>query len=125
MPLPMTTAIGNLVADAEVSTTTNGHLKAELRLACNDRKKVNGEWVDGETLFIKVTCWDSRAEAVSEMRKGTPVIVTGRINVRQYEKKDGSKGFSTEIAADNIAIQVKAPKAQGQSSASTEDPWEF
>ena len=123
MALPTVTAIGNMVADAEVTTTTNGHIKAQLRMACNDRKKVNGEWVDGDTLFVSVTCWDGKAEAVAELRKGQAIIVTGRINVREYEKKDGTKGHSTEINAENVAVMLKAPRTSPTSS--NDDAWAF
>ena len=48
MTLPIITATGNLTQDVEFNTTKNGKSVAKLKIACNDRKFVNNQWVDGD-----------------------------------------------------------------------------
>src|SRR5262249_60434355 len=62
-----------------------------------------GEWGDGPTSFVTVLCWRALADNVAMcLRKGEPVLVRGRLRVREYEGKDGSRGTETEIDASSV-----------------------
>jgi single-strand DNA-binding protein len=121
MALPTITAIGNLTFDPDFSVTQSGLSRCRLRIACNDRKKVDGEWVDGETTFIDVVLWRTLAETAGDsLIKGEAVLVTGKLRVRQYENKDGQKATAVEIEANTIAKVLKPAKA---SQSDQDDPW--
>ena len=65
-----------------------------------------GEWVDGDEFGIAVVCWRQLGTSVlSLLRKGDPVVVTGKLSTRRYEK-DGVTDYFTECKADHVAIDV-------------------
>jgi single-strand DNA-binding protein len=64
------------------------------------------EWVDGDEFGIAVVCWRQLGTSVlSLVRKGDPVVVTGKLTTRRYEK-DGVTDYFTECKADHVAIDV-------------------
>jgi single-strand DNA-binding protein len=96
------TVVGNLVAEPRLAETKDGQPVASFRLASTPRRfdRGTGEWKDGDTLFTNVTCWRALAENVyMSLKKGTSVIVIGRLSVRPYETKDGDKRQSVDIDA--------------------------
>jgi single-strand DNA-binding protein len=63
---------------------------ATFRLATTPRYRKNGDWVDGNTTWLTVTCWRTLAEHVaSSIRKGDPVIVVGRLRTNVWQGQDG------------------------------------
>jgi single-strand DNA-binding protein len=96
--------VGNLGRDPELRYTPNGRPVTELRVAVNQSTKnqATGEWVEA-TDWFSVSVWGDRAERVAEsLRKGSRVLVDGRFRTREYETKDGRKGISLEVSADNV-----------------------
>ncbi|HEY5050036.1 MAG TPA: single-stranded DNA-binding protein, partial [Acidothermaceae bacterium] len=88
------TVVGNLVAEPRLAFTNDGQAVASFRLASTPRRfdRATGEWKDGDTLFTSVTCWRALAENVSaSLKKGSSVIVLGRLSVRPYETRDGAQ----------------------------------
>ncbi|HEX6754781.1 MAG TPA: single-stranded DNA-binding protein [Mycobacteriales bacterium] len=95
------TVIGNLVDDPKLRTTDSGHDLAAFRVASTARRpdSQTGRYADAGSLFLSVTCWRALAGNVTaSLRKGDPVIVTGRLTTRTYEK-DGQKRSVCEIEA--------------------------
>lgn len=93
--------IGNLVRNPEVRATQSGISVCNFTVAVNRRfKKENGEQ---ETDFLNVIAWRQLAELCSKyLAKGRKVAVTGSIQTRQYEAKDGSKRTAWDIVADEV-----------------------
>jgi single-strand DNA-binding protein len=77
-------------------------------LAVNRRYQVNGEWQD-QTSFMNVVLWEQLAEnAAASLTKGTRVLVSGRLEIREYEARDGSgKRQSVDIVADEIGPTLR------------------
>jgi single-strand DNA-binding protein len=76
-----------------------------LRLAYSARRlnRETGEWTDGPTSFVSVQCWRGLADNVAMcLRKGEPVLVRGRLQVRRYEAADGSPRIAVEIDATAV-----------------------
>jgi len=95
------TVIGNLVDDPRLRTTDTGVDVAGFRVASTARRwdKATGRWSDAGSLFLSVTCWRTLAgNAVASLRKGDPVVVTGRLSTRTYEK-DGQTRSTCELEA--------------------------
>jgi single-strand DNA-binding protein len=57
---------------------------------------------------MNVVAWDQLAENVAaSLTKGTRVLVTGRLDVREYEAREGGKRTSVDIAADEIGPTLR------------------
>lgn len=76
---------------------------ASFRMACTPRLRRGGEWVDGETTWIGVTCSRALAENVRvSLAKGDPVIVAGRLRTQRWQGKEGEPQERLTIAAEVI-----------------------
>jgi single-strand DNA-binding protein len=96
---------GNLVADPHRTTTMSGLAMTKFRIASTNRRldRESGEWRDGDTTFMSVTCWRRLAEHVHlSLRKGDSVVVTGRLRFNEYDPGDGSRRQSFEIEAFGV-----------------------
>ena len=109
--------IGNLGRDPEMRYTPNGRPVTEFSVAVthSTRDQATGEWSDEATDWFRVTVWGDRAERTADQfRKGNRVFVEGRFRTREFERKDGTKGISLEITADNvIAFERKGRDDEG------------
>lgn len=79
---------GYVGGDVEVrnSGASTGTI-ASFRLACTPRIRRSGDWVDGQTTWLSVTCFRSLAEhALASVKKGDPIIVVGKLRTSVYEK---------------------------------------
>ncbi|MFF7634273.1 single-stranded DNA-binding protein [Kitasatospora sp. NPDC008050] len=84
--------IGNVASTVSYGQTAAGVPMANFRLAATERRydRARGEWVDGETNWVTVNAWRwLAANVVSSLGKGDPVVVSGRLRVREWE--DGGK----------------------------------
>jgi len=95
------TVTGYLGRPAETRITKTGRPVTTLTLAETPREKKDGDWVDGQTIWFKVTLWDSLPEVVYD--KGAKVIVTGSLRKEVYEV-DGVTKESLVILADSVGI---------------------
>jgi single-strand DNA-binding protein len=97
------TIVGNVITAPEWRRTTRaGTLVANFKVASNSRKfdKDSGQWVDGDSLRVRVTCWRRLAEGVaSSLMVGDPVMVTGRMYSRDWLTEDGQRRVSYELEA--------------------------
>lgn len=102
------TLIGNLVEDPELRFTPSGIALATVRLAVSRRyRDRNDEWQE-ETLFIRGTLWRDAAENCAEsLTKGTRVIVTGRLELNQWETKEGDKRSEIRVSVDEIGPSLR------------------
>src|SRR4029079_19815705 len=91
------TVVGNLTRDPELRFTAGGKGVARFGLAVNRRYQVNGEWQE-KVSFFNVTAWDTLGEnAAASLNKGARIIVTGRLEQRDYETQSGEKRNVVEI----------------------------
>jgi single-strand DNA-binding protein len=108
MPLPTITLNGNLTQDPELRFTKNEKPVASLRIACSERKQENGQWVDGDKLYINVTCWNQTATNVAaSLNKGDTVVVVGKLKQREYQANDGQTKTVYEIEADSVGAELR------------------
>ena len=114
------TVIGNLTADPELRFTPSGSAVANFTLASTPRVYKNGEWEDGETLFLRAAIWREAAENVAAtLAKGMRVIVTGKLKSRNYETKEGEKRTVIELEVDEIGPSLKYAQAKVQRTQNT------
>ena len=97
---------GNLTRDPEVRYTVNKKAYARLNVAVNNRTRdANGEYHDSAD-YITVVAWNATAETAGKyLKKGSPVLIEGRIKTGSYDAKDGTgKRYTTEIWADSMIM---------------------
>jgi single-strand DNA-binding protein len=67
------------------------------------RDATTGEWVDANTSFVWVTCWRRLADNLATcLRKGDPVLLRGRLDVRPFTGKDGQRKISVDVDANTL-----------------------
>jgi single-strand DNA-binding protein len=94
---------GNLTADPELRSLPSGMSVCSLRIACNTRRKngSTGEWEDKPNYF-NVTVWGAQGENVAKyLQKGSPLLIDGRLEWREWQAQDGTNRQSVEIIAEN------------------------
>src|SRR6266496_6255708 len=95
------TIVGNVVDTPRLRQTGAGIPVASFRIASTSRRldRETGEWADHERLFATVTCWRAMAQNVAQsLKKGQPVVATGRFYSREYTKDEVSR-MSYELDA--------------------------
>jgi single-strand DNA-binding protein len=127
MALPTLTGTGRLYADPDLKFSQSGTAVGKIPLAFNSRRKnqQTGEWEDGDSFFITgVLFGDSAESAVEALRKGTEVLVAGRLKTRSWEQ-DGQKRSITEMSIDSIAptLRANAKKSQRSGTPASNDQW--
>jgi single-strand DNA-binding protein len=96
---------GNVVTPPSLRCTRDGTLVTGFRIASTPRRldRASGQWKDGETLFLSVSCWRSLAENVAtSLTKGDAVLVCGRLVSRSYDTSAGERRTSIEIEATSV-----------------------
>jgi len=138
------TITGNLVNDP-ILRTVSTQVVAKFRLAHNHRYRdqQSGEWTDGGTTYIDVSCWRSLAENVGfSLGKGSAVIVTGRLRSKERtlevagssEKRTFYEIEATTVGPDlsrgaTQAVDLKREAAERQEQHAVDgalaalDPW--
>lgn len=95
------TIMGRLTRDPELRRTSSGVAVASFALACERDFAAQGE--TRETDFIDIVAWRYTAEFVEKyFSKGQMAVVTGRLQIRNWEDKEGNKRRSAEILADHV-----------------------
>ncbi len=98
--------VGNVTREPEMRTTTSGQSVLTLGVATNERwkEKATGELKE-RSEFHNVVIWGDAAKAVqTSVKKGQRVYVTGRVQTRTWETKEGKKRATTEIIADQVTL---------------------
>lgn len=93
--------MGRLTRDPELRRTQGGTAVTSFTMAVDrDFKSQSGE---KETDFIDVVAWRNTGEfAAKYLAKGRMAAVEGRIQVRDWQDKDGNRRKSVEVVADNV-----------------------
>lgn len=95
------TIMGRLTRDPELRRTGAGVAVAGFTVAV-DRDFPGKDGGEKETDFIDCVAWRQTGEFVSKhFTKGTMIVVSGRLQIRSWTDKDGSKRRTAEIVADN------------------------
>lgn len=108
--------LGRLTRDPEVRYTSTGKVVCQFTLAV-DRPFTSQEG-QKEADFIPVVTWGKTAETCGKhLAKGQRALVEGRLQIRSYDAKDGSKRWVTEVIADRFEfVESKKDSAGGQAN---------
>ena len=111
--------VGNLAGDPELRQTSQGISVCTFRVALNRRiANANGE---READFIPVVAWRGLGENCAKyLTKGRKVAVSGTLQTRNYEDKQGNKRTAFEVVADDV--EFLTPRGEGGAAAPTGAP---
>lgn len=110
--------MGRLVADPELRTIGEDTHVASFRIAV-ERDRKNKETGERDADFINVTAWRGAADFLCQyFSRGDMIVVSGRLQTRTYDDKDGNKRTATDVVAENIYFG-SAKREGGQSTGST------
>jgi single-strand DNA-binding protein len=104
------TIVGNLTDDPELRFTPNGVPVTNCRVAVNRRffNRQTNDWDEKLDGYFTVNIWRDHAENIAEsLHRGDRVLVTGRLQSRSYETKDGETRWVTEIEADEVCPSLR------------------
>jgi single-strand DNA-binding protein len=103
------TLVGNITDDPELRFTPSGAAVANFTVAVNRRyKNQDGQWEDKLDGFFRCNCWRDMAENVAEsLKKGSRVVVVGRLQQRSWDDQDGNKRSSFEIQVDEVGPSLR------------------
>ena len=110
------TIMGRLTRDPELRRTGSGIAVASFTLAV-DRDYSPKDGGERETDFIDCVAWRQTGEFVSKyFTKGRMAVVSGRLQIRNWNDKDDNKRRSAEVVADNVYFGDSKRDDQGGSS---------
>lgn len=124
----MNTAVimGRICNDIELKYTQSTNIAvARTTIAVNRRYVKQGE--ERKADFIPVVFWNKQAEFVSKhFKKGSPILISGRIETGSYDDKDAKRVYTTEIIAETIDFcGDKKQDIQGNKEQITDDELPF
>ncbi|AIY79640.1 single-stranded DNA-binding family protein [Clostridium botulinum 202F] len=110
--------IGRLTKDPELKFTPGaGTAVTTLTLAVD---KYNSKSGQKEADFVPVVVWGKQAESTANyMVKGSQMAISGRIQTRNYEAKDGTKRYVTEVVATEVQFLSKSNDSSGGNTSSS------
>jgi single-strand DNA-binding protein len=97
--------IGNLTRDPELRYTPSGTPVTEFGLAINNSRTGKDGKRYEDTVFVDITLWARQAEVASEyLSKGRPVLIEGRLQLDQWEGKDGRKMSKLRVIGERMQM---------------------
>ena len=94
--------MGRLARDPELRRTQSGIAVTSIRIAV-DRDYSSRDGGERQTDWIDVVAWRGTAEFISKyFTKGSMIVVSGRLQTRDWTDRDGGKRTSVEVVADNV-----------------------
>lgn len=112
---------GYLIRDPEVRYTPSG--KAVSRISISVRRRTSKTGANGypESDIFNLAAWEKTAEFCGRyLTKGSKILVEGTLRTSNYEAKDGTKRYSTEIWIDNIEFAGGSGRTDGNSGGRSE-----
>jgi single-strand DNA-binding protein len=101
--------IGNLGADPEVRSTSNGSRVATLSLATSRRWKNQAGEQQEKTEWHRVILWNNKGSTLADlaeryMKKGDKIYIEGSIEYRSWQDREGQTRYTTEITAREVIL---------------------
>ena len=101
------TIMGRITRDIELRRTNSGIPVASFNVAV-DRDYSGKDGGEKETDFIDCVAWGTQAESLANyQKKGSLILVKGRIQKRQYQNQEGENRYAVEVVANQILFMPK------------------
>jgi len=108
------TLVGNLTRDIELRYTQGGSAIGSTGIATNRKwKSQTGEQKE-EVMFVDITFFGRSAEIANQyLRKGSKILVDGRLKLEQWNAQDGSKRSKHSVTVETMKMLDGNPNNQG------------
>ncbi len=96
---------GYVATQPVTKSTKTGVTNVSMRVAWTERRRdrATGEWADGNTSYVTVICWRGLGANVGVcVRKGDPIVVKGKLSVRNYDDRHGVPRTAVEVEASSV-----------------------
>lgn len=94
---------GNLVKDPDYRETPNGQPVCSLRLASSRKFKTSSGQMQEKTTFVKIKTFGTLAKTCRQfLSKGSPVIFEGKLELEEWQSKDGQHRQELVVNAENL-----------------------
>lgn len=115
--------VGTVVTDP-VARRVGEQDYVHFRVASNSRRRTpDGDWENGNTLYLSVNCWGKVAEGISSvLYKGDPVVVIGEIYTNEYDDKEGNHRSRVEVKAHAVGPDLSRCRAKLERTRRVEEP---
>lgn len=106
--------IGRCGKDPELKHTPSGKAVATVSIACSE-KYGKGEDKKEVTEWVRLVFWERLAEVVAEyVQKGALIFVSGKMQTRSWDDKEGKKQYTTEIVVNTLKMLGGNKKEEGK-----------
>ncbi|MGH3380467.1 MAG: single-stranded DNA-binding protein [Actinoallomurus sp.] len=99
------TVIGFIAHDPHFQVLDSGMSLMSLRVGSTPRRydRDIGQWRDEDPMYLTVNCWRTLADNLQgcELKRGDPVVVTGKLRIREYTK-DGQRRLNAQVEATTV-----------------------
>ena len=108
----LVTLVGRLARDMELRSTNTGKAVGNFSVAVDRRFKKDGQPTAD---FFNVVTWGKQAELIDQyLSKGDRIALSGRLQTREYQAKDGSNRYITEVVLESFDFINNKKEEQGQ-----------
>lgn len=115
--------MGRLTRDPELRRTGSGLAVASFSVAV-DRDYPNKDTVERETDFINCVAWRQTGEFVNKwFSKGSMIVVSGRLQMRNWTDKDGNKRTTAEVVAENVYFGESKKDKDERTNKNVDNPY--
>lgn len=105
--------IGRIANDVNLSETNSGIAVCRFSIAVN-RRRASAD-AEQQTDFFNVTAWRGLAETVARYcKKGNKIAVTGQVQIRTYEDREGAKKTSVDVVAEEVEFLSQNPNNEAR-----------
>lgn len=106
-----------IIVSGNIGHTPEQRMTAAGKRVCDFSLAIDTEQRDQPAQWVKVICWEKQAEFVERfLGKGRKVLVTGRLQLREYEGRDGTKKTAVEVVAQKVDFMDSRPPEQRESA---------
>ncbi len=117
--------IGNLTRDPELRAIPSGTKVCTFSVATNRVWKDKNGMKQEDTQYHNCVVFGTQAENVGQyLRKGSSVLVEGRLQTRSWDAQDGKKQYRTEIVADRVQFGPRSGASTGGGTSANAHPAE-
>lgn len=123
--------LGNLAAEPEFRTLSNGTAVATVSMATNESYKDAQGNMQDLTEWHKLVFWQKLADIVHQyLHKGSKVYVEGKLRTRSYDDQNGQKRYITEVQVSDLVMlgdsqsnSNNQPQQQWNNQPPTQQQW--
>lgn len=101
---------GVVGTEPRLSNGTSGATIAKFRLVSNERRQdpESGQWADVHSNWYTVSCFRAMASnMLASLHMGDHVVVYGKVQLREFDRADGTRGFSADVEALSLGHDLR------------------